>query len=274
MSELRFTAATADPSAIKLCCAAAYESDLVAALLGTSFHPGGRTLTRHLAHAMAITARDTVLDVASGTGTTAVLLADELGARVVGVDLSELNVTRAESAAETAGVAHLVSFRVGDAEALPCEDGAVDAVVSECALCTFPNKPTAVGEMARVLRPGGRVGITDVTVERGRLPPLLADLAGWIACVADAQSRDVYRDLFSRAGLAVEREERHDDAAAKMIRMIDARLVTLGVIHHPLVDGMDVAVMRDRLALARDAIRDGAIGYRLWVATKPERDDA
>lgn len=77
---------------LKACCAAAYSSDVVALLLGDSYHPGGTTLTRRLAGALGLTAQNRVLDVASGRGTTALLLADAYGVRVDGVDYSPAGV--------------------------------------------------------------------------------------------------------------------------------------------------------------------------------------
>ncbi len=269
MTDRPAPAVSMDATSIKACCAAAYESDLVAMLLGASFHPGGQTLSRHLARRMALRRDEVVVDVACGAGTTAVLVAAEFEANVIGIDWSALNTTRAETAAETAGVSDRVLFRVGDAERLPVASDSVDAVISECALCTFPDKATAVTEMARVLRPSGRIGITDVTVDRARLPAELVDLAAWIACVADAQPLEVYRELFSGAGLDLELEEAHDVAAAKMLRMVDARLASLATIGHPLVEGLDVDLIRDRIALARRAVDDGVIGYHLWLLHQP-----
>ena len=89
------------------------------------------------------------------------LLAAEHDVDVVGVDLGAAQVAKATARAESAGLSERAVFRVGDAEHLPVDDHSFDAVVSECAFCTFPDKPTAA-EVARVVRPGGRLGLTDV----------------------------------------------------------------------------------------------------------------
>jgi ubiquinone/menaquinone biosynthesis C-methylase UbiE len=175
------------PERLKACCAAAYGSDIVALLLGDSYHPGGRALTRRLADGLGLRAGADVLDVASGAGATARLLAEHYHVCVDGVDLSPAIVGRARRLTERAGLSDRVRFHVGDADRLPFPDRRFDAVVCECAFCTFPDKPTAAGELARVLRPGGRVGIADVTVRAGGLPPELAGIAGWVACLADAR---------------------------------------------------------------------------------------
>jgi hypothetical protein len=92
------------------------------------------------------------------------------------------------------------------------------------ALCTFPGKPQAAAEFARVLRPGGRAGITDVTAAPDRLPPELTGVATRIACVADARPLDEYAAILAAAALRTVRTERHDQAMARMIDQIEARL--------------------------------------------------
>jgi arsenite methyltransferase len=270
------------PADIKACCVAAYGSDAVAALLGDTYHPGGLTLTRRLAGHLALRPGARILDVAAGRGTTPLLLAAEYRARVDGIDLSPANATQAAQAAQAAGLATQATFTVGDAERLPYRTGAFDAVVCECAWCTFPDQAAAAAELARVLRPGGRLGVTDVTADPGRLPDELASVAAWIACVAGARPVDGYARLLTTAGLRVVHTERHDDAAARMIEQIEARLTLLSFStpRHPAhrwitardrarALGLDPDRIRPVLAAAAAAIADGAIGYALLVAEKP-----
>ena len=254
----------------KACCAAAYGSDLVALLLGDSYHPGGLALTRRLADQLAVRTGQRVLDVASGRGTTALLLAGDYGADVVGVDLSEANVAAATAAARDAGLA-AVDFRPGDAERLPVDAGVFDAVVCECAFCTFPDKPIAAAELARVLKPGALLGITDVTVDPGRLPPELTGLGAWIACVADARPVDEYAAILTAAGLHVTHTERHDAAIAAMLDQIEARLTLMRMTARERAQaaGLDFDRAPAVLAAARAAITDGVIGYALLTARKP-----
>lgn len=257
--------------ALKTCCAAGYSSDLVSLLLGESYHPGGLDLTRQLFDRMGLAPGQRLLDIASGIGTTALLAATEYGVRVDGVDLSEANAARAAEAATTRGLSDLVTFQPGDAEALPLPDAAWDAVVTECALCTFPDKQTAVREMARVLKPGGRLGITDVTADRERLPPELTNLEAWIACVADARSTEEYRELLAGAGLRVLEVEQHQPAIDRMIRHLDARFELLRMTSRARLEqaGVDFDRVRPVLEAARHAVRDGVLGYVLLVAEKP-----
>ncbi|HEX6448822.1 MAG TPA: methyltransferase domain-containing protein [Trebonia sp.] len=261
---------TAGPEEVKACCAAAYSRDAVALVLGESYHPGGLALTRRLADALELRAGDQVADVASGPGTTARLLAAEYGVTVDGVELGADTVRRARSAADDAGMSGRVRFHHGDAERLPLPDAAADAVVCECALCTFPRKEDAVAEFARVLRPGGRVGLTDVTIDEGLLPAELTTLAAWVACVAGAQPVRRYGELLTGAGLRVIRTERHDDAIRRMSEQVDARVRVLRMTgaDRLAAAGIDADVVLRYAALVRQAVADGALGYALLVAEK------
>ncbi|MDN5860222.1 MAG: methyltransferase domain-containing protein, partial [Pseudonocardia sp.] len=209
------------------CCAQAYSSDLVALLLGESYHPGGLALTRRLADRIGLAAGQRVLDVAAGRGATGLMLARERGVHVDGVDLSAANVALADGAAQAAGLAGQATFVLGDSVALPFPDGRFDAVICECAWCTFPDKAAAAAEFARVLRPGGHLGITDVTALPGALPDELSTPAARIACVADARPLAGYADLLAAAGLRVRHAERHDAALLAMIDQIEARLALI-----------------------------------------------
>jgi arsenite methyltransferase len=258
----------ADTDDVKLCCATAYQHDAVALILGESYHPGGLDLTRRLACAIELRPGDRVLDVASGPGTTAFLLASEFGVEVDGVDLGDLTVAKANASAASEGIGEQVRFHVGDAERIPLPDASVDAVVCECAFCTFPAKETAAAEMARVLKPGGRVGITDVALDPARLDAELQTLAGWVACLADARPVAEYVELLAGAGLTVTHTESHDDALARMIEQIDARLVAFRMAKVAALETIDFDTARERAALAAQAVRDGIAGYSLLVAHK------
>lgn len=263
-------AVTAEPSPeeVKLCCARSYQQDAVALILGDSYHPGGLELTRRLGRSLNLRRGQRVLDVASGPGTTAFLLAADFGVDVEGVDLGEHAVAKANARSVAEGLGEQVRFSVGDAERLPLEDASVDAIVCECAFCTFPDKPTAAAEMARVLRPGGRLGITDVVLDPTRLHDELRTLAGWVACLADARPLDEYAELLAAAGLRVTITESHDAALAKMIDQIDARLMAFRMTNTPALAGVDFDVARQRTALAAEAVREGIAGYALLVAEK------
>lgn len=260
-----------DAQTLKACCAAGYSSDLVSLLLGDSYHPGGLTLTRQLFDRVGLTAGQRLVDVASGRGTSALLAAREYGARVDGIDLSAANVALATGAAASAGLTDRADFHLGDAENVPLPEKCADVVLCECALCTFPDKPTAIAEMARLLVPGGRLGLTDVAADRERLPEELTGLTAWIACVADARPMTEYADLATTAGLRVLTTEPHTDALSRMIDQIEARLELLRMTARPRLEalGVDFAKAGPVLGAARAAVRDGALDYVLLVAEKP-----
>lgn len=267
----RGAAQVATPEELKACCASAYSSDLVAMLLGDSYHPGGLALTRRLAGQLGLRPGARVLDVAAGRGASALLLATEHDVRVDGLDLSAANVALAQGAADAAELGDRVRFTAGDAERLPYPDGGFDAVVCECALCTFPDKATAVAELARVLRPGGRVGITDVTATPDRLPAELTGVTAWIACVADARPLPEYADLLTNAGLRVRLTESHHRAMTRMIDQIEARIGLVRITSRAKAEalGLDFDRAAPVLAAARTAVAGGALGYHLLIAEKP-----
>jgi arsenite methyltransferase len=257
-----------DPATIKTCCAAAYGLDLVTLFLGESYHPGGPDLSRHLADTLGLQAGERVLDVAAGVGTTAVLLAEERGVDAVGVDLGQSQVAKADDHARQRGLAGRVCFTISDAERLPLGDASVDAVVCECALCTFPDKDTAAAELARVLRPGGRLGLTDVWLDPDRLDPDLRGVAGRVACLADARPIAETTTLLEHAGLTVTHLERHDDALLATIDRVEPRLRALRLADLPLLRGLDLRRGIDLARRAADAVRRGDAGYMLLVATR------
>jgi SAM-dependent methyltransferase len=261
--------AAGDTDAAKSCCAAVYGIDLVGLFLGDSYHPGGIELTRRLADLAAVQPGEDVLDVASGIGTTAILLAAERHAAVVGVDLGAAQVAKAAARAAAAGMSDRVRFEVGDAERLAFKEQTFDAVISECAFCTFPDKASAAREAARVLHPGGRLGLTDIWVNPDLLDPELAGLIGRIACIADARPIVDLQTILETAGLRVEHLERHDDALAATIELVTARLRALRVLDLPLLRGVNLRRGIDIAHRAADTVARGDAGYVALVATKP-----
>lgn len=261
------------PGVVKSCCATVYASDWARLLLGDSFHPGGLTLTTQLGELLRLDATTTVVDVAAGRGASAVHLAQTFGCRVIGIDFGAENVEMARAAARAGGVEHLVNFRQGDAEALPIEDGAVDAVICECAFCTFPDKPTAARELARVLRPGGRLGLSDLT-RQGELPADLNGLLAWVACLGDARPAEEYVAYLEAAGFDVSTVKQHDEALLEMARQVRRRLTAaellarLGQVTLPIGD---LAQAQGLANAAEAAVSAGQLGYTLLIATHPSR---
>ncbi|HEY3795042.1 MAG TPA: methyltransferase domain-containing protein [Bradyrhizobium sp.] len=255
---------------LKQCCAAAYDHDAVRLLVGDPLHPGGAQLTERLGLILNLGPQTRVLDVAAGRGASTLTLAARFGCEVVGLDYSRRNVELARHHAHEQGVADRVAFYCGDAERLPFADGAFDAIVCECALCTFPNKPSAASEFARVLRPGGRVGISDLT-RRGSLPRELEGLEAWIACIADARPLEEYSALFAGAGLSAGVTEAHDRALIDFVERIRSRLLMAEImvgLRKVELPGIELSVVKNIARHALAAAKAGKLGYAIVTATK------
>ncbi len=246
----------------KQCCARLYESDFAKLLLGDSFHPGGTKLTGRLGELLELTPESRLLDAASGKGTSAIFLVERFGCHVVGIDYSAQNAADAHALATSRGLSTRVRFEQGDAEHLPCADSSFDAIICECAFCTFPDKTAAAREFARVLRPGGRVGLSDLT--RGAvLPKELDGLLAWIACIADAQPVDQYIAYLSGAGLDPRHTEPHDEALLEMVHQVRTRLlgaeILIGLKKLDL-PGVDLAEAKALAQAALTAVQQGSLG--------------
>jgi SAM-dependent methyltransferase len=264
---------------IKICCATFYQSDVVRMLLGDVFHPGGLALTRHLGEVIGLGPGDYVLDVACGRGASAVHLAERFGCHVTGVDYGVDNIAAAEAQATDRGVAHLTAFRQGDAEGLPFDDGSFDAVVSECSFCTFSDKATAAAEMARVLRPGGRLGLTDMT-KSGPLPDDVQNMLAWVACVAGAGTPEDYVATLRRAGFGYFTVQDRRDALLEMVDDVRRKLLGVelavglcrnsGGLGKLNLDDLDLSEGKRLARRAVELIEGGTVGYALITARRRE----
>ncbi len=145
---------------------------------------------------------ETVLDLGCGAGLDVFLAAARVGptGRVIGVDMTPEMIQRARANAAAAGYTN-VEFHLGDIESLPLPDASVDLVMSNCVLCLAPDKARAFGEIARVLRPGGRIAIADIVLD-GALPDALrGDADAYCSCVSGAAPRAEYLAGLAAAGL-------------------------------------------------------------------------
>jgi SAM-dependent methyltransferase len=165
----------------------------------------------------------TLLDIGCGTGTTALLVSREFDYRVTAVDASAANIERAAGRADSTSV----SFELADAHTLPFEDCEFDGILAECVLSLLADKPVALTELRRVLKPGGRVGLTDMSVG-GALPDDLVDVAAPWTCLRNAIDVDDYRTMFTDAGFSV--TELADESAGLMhlMKSIKRKLLLAG----------------------------------------------
>jgi SAM-dependent methyltransferase len=251
------------------CCASLYANPAVRWVFGDELHPGGAATTRRALALIGVGAGERLLDVASGRGDSAILAARELGCIVTGIDYGDAGVIDAERAADAAGVADQVLFRVGDAEMLPFEDGSFDAVLCECSLCLFADKRRALSEIQRVLRPGGRVAIADVLADHDQLPAGLHGPLASAACIGTALSRAGLRQLLDVAGFDVIADQHCTCEAAQMAERVHDRLRGARIV---VSDQAGLAHTLSRaiamVGAARDAIERGALDYAILAATR------
>ena len=167
---------------------------------GVTKHLGGTQASDELVALCHIDGGAYVLEVGCGSGITPCYLAQTVGCRVIGIDISERMIAWARRRVRRAGVDDGVTVCVADAQHLPFADGTFDAVICESVTAFVADKPRAVAEYARVTRPGGYVGLT----EGAWLTPPPPELAAYLARVmegADFQAPDAWRNLLERAGL-------------------------------------------------------------------------
>ncbi|MEX2466491.1 MAG: arsenite methyltransferase [Gemmatimonadota bacterium] len=149
----------------------------------------------------ALVPGEVVLDLGSGAGIDCFLASRQVGptGRVIGVDMTPEMLERARANADRGGFDN-VEFRLGEIEALPVADGTVDVVLSNCVLNLVPDKARALREVQRVLRPGGRLAISDMVSDVDPPDALKGDLDALAACLPI--QRDVYLEQIRAAGFA------------------------------------------------------------------------
>lgn len=146
---------------------------------------------------------ETVLDLGSGAGFDAFLAARAVGpaGRVIGVDMTPAMVSKARANAEAGDYAH-VEFRLGEIEHLPVADGTIDVIISNCVINLSPDKPAVFREAFRVLRPGGRLAISDVVAFAELPEDVRSDLALYSGCMAGASLISELTAVMAEAGFA------------------------------------------------------------------------
>jgi len=164
---------------------------------------------------------ETVLDLGSGGGIDVLLSARRVGptGRAIGVDFTDEML---ELARRNAAGAENVEFVKGSIEDLPLPDRSVDVVISNCVINLSVDKPAVFRELARVLRPGGRLGVSDVVAEDRLSPADRASRGDHAGCIAGALSVGEYREQLMEAGLA------------------DVEII----LSHPVADGMHSAIIK------------------------------
>jgi SAM-dependent methyltransferase len=185
-----------------------------------------------------------VLDLGSGAGMDVFLAATRVGptGRVIGVDMTEAMLVKARENARAGGFEN-VQFRRGTIEDLPLEDASVDVVVSNCVINLSPEKHRVFAEAFRVLRPGGRLMVSDIVLEKP-LPAALRDsVQAYVGCVAGASLRSEYLALVEGAGF-------QDVRIVSQRRLGDDSCLAQGIVQEA----------RRRLDLDESALREALAG--------------
>ena len=147
-----------------------------------------------------------VLDLGSGSGmdsSYAALLTGNSGS-VIGVDMTEAQLEKAQGAALASGLSN-ISFEKGFIEALPIRTQSVDLVISNGVINLAADKPQVFSEIARVLKPGGRMAIADIVSERQLTEKIVCDASLWAACIGGASQEDAYLAAIEGSGLEIRR---------------------------------------------------------------------
>lgn len=262
------------PQLAKACCADLYQSPLARLVLGETLHPGGLALTHRLGRLMNIQPGDWVLDLASGRGASAMSISQMFHCKVAGVEFGAKAAAETQHRSSDAHHTCQTFFLQGDAESPPFRSSSVVSVLCECSMSLFTDKAGAVKEAARVLKPGGRFGMSDVTVAPGALPPELDGVIGRALCLADALDLAEYAGLLQKGGLILRHQE---DASSEILKLLDNLESNLkafmawqsftATVTPPL------GILRNMPALIarlRELVATGKLGYWLLAGEKPQ----
>lgn len=144
---------------------------------------------------------EVVLDLGSGGGLDVFLAAKQVGptGRAIGIDMTQSMIERAEANARKGGYSN-VEFHLAQIDRLPLPDASVDCVLSNCVINLAPDKRSVFHEIARVLKPGGRLAVSDIALKADLPEAVASSLAAYVGCIAGAIRIDAYREGLLEAG--------------------------------------------------------------------------
>ncbi|MEO8038682.1 MAG: methyltransferase domain-containing protein [Betaproteobacteria bacterium] len=179
-------------------------------------HFGGIEANDILIERAGMQARHLVLDVCSGMGGPARYFAHRVGCRVVGLDLTQSRFAAAQRLTQLVHLEELVTFRHGNALAMPFDSASFDVVVGQEAWCHVPDKSRLIGECARVVKPGGVIAFTDILRRASLTPPDKLRIESGMA-FQDLETLDGYRDLLAAHGFDLRHQEDLGDLWARIL---------------------------------------------------------
>jgi arsenite methyltransferase len=146
---------------------------------------------------------EVVVDLGSGGGIDVLLAAKKVGpsGKAIGIDMTDEMLDRARKNADKAGATN-AEFHKATIDNLPLDDASADCIISNCVINLASDKRAVFREMARVLKPGGRVAVSDIALKKALPPEIGQDLLAYVGCIAGAISIEEYRDGLKEAGFA------------------------------------------------------------------------
>jgi len=144
---------------------------------------------------------DVILDLGSGAGFDAFLAAQRVGetGRVIGVDMTPEMLEKANKNTKNGGYKN-VEFRLGEIEKLPIEDSCIDVIISNCVINLSPDKESVFKEAFRVLKPGGRLMVSDLVLVKDLPDAVRKSVEAYVGCLAGAEIKDDYMRFIENAG--------------------------------------------------------------------------
>ncbi len=258
-----------NPAEALSCCSTFYEQDWVRNLAEDIFHPGGEDLTRRTLAAMDLPTNARVADLGCGTGTTALMLARDFSLQVSGVDLSTANIERAIERSDTSSEA--IRFIQADAQKLPFEDYELDGILAECSFSLFADQAAVLAEIKRVLKPGGKLAITDMAVG-GPLPADIAEVISPWTCLVDAMDQQIYAQGFAAAGFEIQVIADESAGLTNLIQLLKRKLLMLGaggVLAGGSTPTFDLATIKYWLDRFLAEVEKGSIRYLRFNLRSP-----
>lgn len=233
----------------------------------TPMAEASKRITRKVADALGLRAGERVLDAGCGLGAPAILIAQETGALVTGVTISEFEAAEGTRKAAAAGLADRAVFRHGDYMALPFEDGAFDAVLAIESIQCASDRVRALRELLRVLRPGGRITVADYTTEAGMTLQEAEEFAAGIG-LSRLPTMSEWLGVLREAGFTV---EEHTQCGPRVFGMGGKIVASAEALRDKLAAKFGDEVVDGLKQALTDFFTPGPerIGYAIVSARKP-----